>query len=109
MNGSIFDEDAIGGNQAVKSVVLKIAEVAKHLSTTAKLKHRWEFLYDQVGYNYRMSNIHAAVGCAQLENISKILKSKRKNFFYYKNVFKNEKDFFILNEPDDSRINFWFF
>ena len=96
-----------GGGGFILTKNRKIAEVAKHLTTTAKLKHRWEFLYDQVGYNYRMSNIHAAVGCAQLENITKILRSKRKNFYYYKKVFKNEKDFSILSDPDNCRSNFW--
>ena len=54
-----------------------------------------------------MPNINAAVGCAQIENISKILRSKRKNFLYYKNLFKNEKNFFILNEQENSKANFW--
>lgn len=85
----------------------KIAKLAQHLTTTAKLKHKWEYLHDQIGYNYRMSNVNAAVGCAQLENITKILKAKRKNFLHYKNFFKKEKDFFLLDEPHESKSNFW--
>ena len=54
-----------------------------------------------------MSNINAAVGCAQLENIVKILRSKRKNFSHYKKLFKNEKNFFLLDEPDKCKTNFW--
>ena len=54
-----------------------------------------------------MSNINAAVGCAQLENISKILRSKRKNFSYYKNFFMNEKNLSLLEEPNKCKTNFW--
>lgn len=64
-------------------------------------------MHDEVGYNYRMSNINAAVGCAQLENISKILRSKRRNFLFYKNFFIKEKNFFLLEEPKKCKTNFW--
>ena len=96
-----------GGGGCILTKNKKIAEAAKHLTTTAKLKHKWEYLHDQVGYNYRMPNINAAVGCAQLENIFRILRSKRKNFLHYKEFFKNEKNFFLLNEPDKCKTNFW--
>ncbi len=96
-----------GGGGFILTKNKQIEKAAKHLTTTAKIKHKWEFLHDQVGFNYRMPNINAAVGCAQLENISRILRSKRKNFLYYKNLFKNEKNFFILNEQEKSKANFW--
>ena len=56
-----------------------LAKKIKHLSTTAKIKHKWEFIHDEVGFNYRMPSINAALGLAQLENLKKILVSK-KNF-----------------------------
>ena len=55
---------------------LKLAKKAKHLTSTAKIPHKWEYTHDEVGYNYRMSNINAALGCAQLEQISKYLMQK---------------------------------
>ena len=96
-----------GGGGFVLTQNKKIAEKIQHLTTTAKLKHKWEFLHNEVGYNYRMSNINAAVGCAQLENISKILSSKRKNFSYYKNIFMKEKNLYLLDEPKRCKTNFW--
>ena len=96
-----------GGGGFILTKNNKIAKTVHHLTTTAKLKHKWEYLHDQVGYNYRMPNINAAVGCAQLENIIKILRSKRKNFLYYKKIFMNEKNFFLLDEPDKCKTNFW--
>ena len=54
-----------------------IAQRVKHITTTAKIPHKWEFVHDEVGYNYRMPNINAAVGCAQMENLPKFLESKR--------------------------------
>lgn len=96
-----------GGGGFILTKNKKIAKKAEHLTTTAKLKHKWEYLHDQIGYNYRMTNVNAAVGCAQLENINKILKAKRKNFSYYKKIFKNEKNLFLLDEPNKSKTNFW--
>lgn len=57
---------------------------AKHLSTTAKLPHTWEFIHDQVGYNFRMPNINAAVGCAQMEKFPQVLENKRQTATLYK-------------------------
>jgi len=96
-----------GGGGAILTKNKKIATAAKHLTTTAKVNHKWEYLHNEVGYNYRMTNINAAVGCAQLENISKIIKSKRKIFAYYKNSFKNERDFHLLKESKESKANYW--
>ena len=96
-----------GGGGIILTKNKKIAKTAEHLTTTAKLKHKWEYLHDQVGYNYRMTNVNAAVGCAQLENINKILRAKRKNFSYYKKIFRSEKNFFLLDESNRSKANFW--
>lgn len=80
---------------------------AKHLTTQAKIPHRWEFRHDHIGFNYRMPNINAALGCAQLENIQKYVASKRKVAAKYIEYFKNVNgiDFFI--EPKNSFSNYW--
>ena len=56
------------------------AKKIKHLTTTAKLKHKWEYIHDEVGYNFRMPNINAALGLAQLEKINTFVSAKRKLF-----------------------------
>ena len=96
------------GNGAVilsknKSLIQKI----RHLSTQAKKKHKWEYDHDAVGYNYRLSNINAAIGCAQIEKIKKIISLKRKNFNSYKKEFKNFKCVKLLSEHKLCKSNFW--
>ena len=58
-----------GGGGAIMTNNIKFAQKALHLTTTAKVNHGWEYIHDDIGYNYRMPNINAALGCAQLENI----------------------------------------
>jgi len=82
------------------------AQKAKHLTTTAKVPHKWEFFHDEVGYNYRMPNVNAAIGCAQMENLRIFLKNKRELAEIYKNFFNNMKiDFFM--EKVDCESNYW--
>jgi dTDP-4-amino-4,6-dideoxygalactose transaminase len=69
----------------------ELAIKAKHLTTQAKVSHQWEFIHDEIGYNYRMPNINAALGLAQLEQLPRFLQSKRKTANYYK-VFFNQLD-----------------
>src|SRR5574344_1005104 len=84
----------------------RLATRAKHLTTQAKSPHRWEFIHDEIGYNYRMPNINAALGCAQLENLDKFIEAKRKLANRYQLFFKEiEIDFFV--EPDNSKSNYW--
>ena len=66
----------------------ELGQKAKHLTTQAKIPHRWEFKHDAIGYNYRMPNINAALGCAQVENIDIILQNKRNTAMAYKEFFK---------------------
>lgn len=81
---------------------------AKHLSTQAKVPHRWEFVHDEVGYNYRMPNINAALGCAQLEYIDRILADKRSTAAAYRNYFAgNPDEIRFIDEPADCQSNFW--
>jgi aminotransferase in exopolysaccharide biosynthesis len=84
----------------------KLGEYAKHLTTQAKIPHRWEFKHDAIGYNYRMPNINAALGCAQMENINTMLDNKRETAAKYKEFFGNIGiDFF--DEPKNCKSNFW--
>jgi len=73
-----------GGGGAVLTNNLELAKHAKHLSTTAKISHQWAFKHDAIGYNYRMPNINAALGCAQLEQLPNKLEKKKKLFDKYK-------------------------
>ncbi|MGV8058380.1 MAG: LegC family aminotransferase [Smithellaceae bacterium] len=82
------------------------AEKAKHLTTTAKKVHQWEFVHDDVGYNYRMPNINAAVGCAQMEYFTIVLKNKRTTAQMYNNFFQDISIPFI-QEPANAQSNYW--
>lgn len=84
-----------------------LATHAKHITTQAKIPHRWEFRHDEIGYNYRMPNINAALGCAQLENLDKYVASKRKVAAEYIEFFKHVDgvDFFV--EPENAFSNYW--
>ncbi|WP_106829661.1 LegC family aminotransferase [Parabacteroides pacaensis] len=85
----------------------ELGKLAKHLTTQAKVPHRWAFVHDHIGYNYRMPNINAALGCAQLENLERYVQDKRETAARYKEFFATVPniDFFI--EPDDCRSNYW--
>jgi len=85
----------------------KLGEYAKHLTTQAKIPHRWEFVHDNIGYNYRMPNINAALGCAQMENLNKILANKRKTAEKYKAFFSAIDNIDFFDEPKDCQSNFW--
>lgn len=86
----------------------KLADYAKHLTTQAKVPSRWEFVHDHIGYNYRMPNINAALGCAQLEEIDGFLKSKRETAEVYKNYFSGSDDGVrFMAEPENSVSNYW--
>ena len=86
-----------------KTMCLKL----KHLSTHAKKQDLIDHIHDDIGYNYRMNNLSAAVGCAQMENIKKIIKAKRKNYLWYRKAFEKLKYVQILKEPKLSKTNYW--
>ena len=77
-----------GGGGAILTNRKELAHKAEHLISTAKKKHPWEYDHDEVGYNYRMPNINAALGLAQIENIDKLLSLKRKLYHKYFDIFK---------------------
>lgn len=85
----------------------ELGAFAKHLTTQAKVPHRWEFRHDHIGYNYRMPNINAALGCAQLEYIEKYVASKRETAKAYKEFFKGIPDIDFFVEPENTRSNYW--
>jgi len=85
-----------------------LAKRAKHLTTTAKIDHPWEYVHDEVGYNYRMPNINAALLVAQLEQIEKFLSAKRKMATIYKEFF-SELGIEFIEEPKDAKSNYWLF
>ena len=85
----------------------ELAATAKHLTTQAKIPHRWEFRHDAVGYNLRMPNINAALGCAQLESIGRILKNKRETALAYKDYFAGRRGITWFDEPEGCVSNFW--
>lgn len=96
-----------GGGGAILTDDPDLGTRAKHLSTTAKLPHRWSFLHDEVGFNYRMPNINAALGCAQLEQLPNMLAAKRNLFLKYQAVFADLGSVRVLGEPAACRSNFW--
>jgi dTDP-4-amino-4,6-dideoxygalactose transaminase len=84
----------------------RLANHARHLATTAKRPHKWELFHDMVGYNYRLPNTSAAIGCAQMESLPIILEKKRELALQYKTFFASIGIPF-LDEPKDTRSNFW--
>ena len=96
-----------GGGGAILLDDPNLAKRAKHLSTTAKLPHRWEYLHDEVGYNYRMPNLNAALGCAQLEQLPEFLESKRRLFGRYQKAFHSIPQIRLFSEPEGSHSNYW--
>ena len=85
----------------------ELGKFAKHITTQAKVPHRWEFRHDHIGYNYRMPNINAALGCAQLENIDKLIASKREVAAAYAEFFKNVDGIEFFVEPENCFSNYW--
>ncbi len=86
----------------------ELGKYAKHITTQAKVPHRWEFVHDHIGYNYRMPNINAALGCAQLEQINTFLESKRSTAQTYIDFFKDEPyGIKFMKEPVGTKSNYW--
>ena len=84
----------------------ELGAYAKHLTTQAKIPHRWEFRHDHIGYNYRMPNINAALGCAQLENLDRYVADKRETAARYADFFKDKEDIIFFTEPVDCKSNY---
>jgi perosamine synthetase len=96
-----------GGGGAVMTNDAELGRRAKHVTTTAKLAHPWRYDHDEVGYNYRLPNINAALGCAQLEQLDGFIAAKRALAERYIVAFKNVPGVSIFAEPKWSRSNYW--
>jgi dTDP-4-amino-4,6-dideoxygalactose transaminase len=96
-----------GGGGIILTNNKKLAGLAKLISNTAKKPHKWRYSYSDVGFNYRLPNINAALGCAQLQSLEKFIKSKRKLFLKYREQFKNINEVSIMREPKKCRSNYW--
>ncbi len=96
-----------GGGGAILTNDTELARHAKHLTTTAKVPHRWDYRHDEVGYNYRLPNINAALGCAQLEQLPGFLESKRNLFKRYQRAFSGIREALVVEEPKGCQSNYW--
>ncbi len=97
-----------GGGGMLLFMDEELGKFAKHITTQAKVPHRWAFVHDHIGYNYRMPNINAALGCAQLECIDKFIESKRNTAQSYIDFFANEPHGIkFMKEPENTRSNYW--
>lgn len=96
-----------GGGGAILTNDVELGKRAKHITTTAKLPHRWSFVHDEVGFNYRLPNLNAALGCAQLEQLPGFLHDKRRLFKQYQAAFSNVPGVHLVAEPAGCNSNYW--
>jgi perosamine synthetase len=96
-----------GGGGAILTNDVELGKRAKHITTTAKLPHRWNFVHDEVGFNYRLPNLNAALGCAQLEQLPGFLRDKRSLFEQYQTAFANVPGVHLVAEPTGCSSNYW--
>ena len=96
-----------GGGGAILTNDEKLGELAKHLTTTARVPHKWAIDHDHIGYNYRLPNINAALGCAQLEQLPGFLKQKRDLSERYRKAFEHIAGVHFFTEPDYAKSNYW--
>ena len=95
-----------GGGGCILTNNEELAKKAKHITTTAKEPHKWEYTHDLVGYNYRMPNLNAALIVAQLEQLDGFLKSKKALAKLYKEFFQNG-DIHFVTDPENAKSNYW--
>ncbi len=96
-----------GGGGAILTNDAALGDLAKHMTTTAKVPHPWKFIHDMVGFNYRMPNINAALGCAQLEQLPGFLAAKRSLAVLYRKAFAGVPGIRFISEPEGSMSNYW--
>lgn len=96
-----------GGGGIIVTNDDELGKMAKHLTTQAKVPHRWEFVHDYIGYNYRCPNLNAALACAQLEQLKAFVENKRNTAKKYKDFF-DKKNISYIDEPKEAHSNFWF-
>lgn len=96
-----------GGGGAILTMDEDLGRRAKHVTTTARVPHRWSFLHDEVGFNYRLPNLNAALGCAQMERLENMLARKRRLAEHYRACFAGVKGARILNARSGTTSNYW--
>ncbi|MBC8394981.1 MAG: LegC family aminotransferase [Deltaproteobacteria bacterium] len=96
-----------GGGGAILTNDEKLGDLAKHLTTTARIPHKWNIQHDQVGFNYRLPNLNASLGCAQLEQLPGFLKKKRDLSERYTKAFELISGVRFFTEPDFAKSNYW--
>lgn len=96
-----------GGGGAVLTNDEELGRRVKHVTTTARVPHPWAFVHDQVGYNYRLPNINAALGCAQMEQLPGFLRAKRALSERYQRLFADMPGVRVVTEPAQCRSNYW--
>ncbi|CAH1215806.1 GDP-perosamine synthase [Paenibacillus allorhizoplanae] len=96
-----------GGGGAILTNDPNLAKQVKHITTTAKVPHQWEFYHDQIGYNYRLPNINAALGCAQLEQLPDFIHKKRSLASMYHEAFREIPGVTSFKEADFACSNYW--
>lgn len=96
-----------GGGGMILTDDEELGKLAKHITTTAKKPHPWNFEHDMIGYNYRLPNINAALGCSQMEMLPEILIKKRETARCYQEFFSQFDDVEFISEPEDCISNYW--
>lgn len=96
-----------GGGGTVLTDDEELAKRVRHLSTVAKVPHPYEYIHDEIGYNYRMPNLNAALGCAQMERLPDILAEKRKKAAAYRDFFASMEGVEFVDQPKNAISNFW--
>ena len=96
-----------GGGGAIITNDEDLGKLAKHLTATAKVPHRWAYRHDLVGYNYRLPNVNAAIGCAQMEQLPQFLERKRRLAAAYQRVFAGMEGVSFFTEPPFAKSNYW--
>lgn len=95
-----------GGGGAILTNDEQLAKTAKHITTTAKVPHKWEFNHDQIGFNYRMPNLNAALLCAQLDKLEDFIANKRETTASYQ-AWCQQNNIMFITEPTNAISNYW--
>ncbi len=96
-----------GGGGIIVTNDDKLASLAKHLTTQAKIPHKWEYVHDYVGYNYRCPNLNAALACAQIEQLDNFINIKRNTASLYQKYFNTNNRISFIEESSNSKSNYW--
>ncbi len=96
-----------GGGGVIVTNDEQLGKLAKHLTTQAKVPHKWDFVHDHIGYNYRLPNLNAALACAQIEKLEEFVLNKRELASQYQQLFSDKPEFHFYVEPKDSCSNYW--